>query len=251
MIELKYKDMVYDIIKHGHIAYPTKGTVLALTNQRLVIEPEHPPLLTSRRIYWKGLVGELKAFIANETTSKGFEKHGCNFWGAWSNEDGTLDVDYARLLHNFNEVNQLERLLKGLEDNSDSRKHVISLWDPSSKARQVPCVLSYQFHVIKGTLEMTWTQRSADVMIGLASDMFSAWLFNQLVARTVGLIPGKVYMNIGDAHIYREHIPMARKYITNITRNPPAYAITGNIYDFDIIINGYKPVETMKFELMV
>ncbi len=250
MLELHYKDLIYDIIKHGHIAYPTKGTVLALTNQRLVIEPEHIPLMTSRRIYWKGLVGELKAFIANESTNEGFEKHGCNFWGAWSNTDGTLDVDYARLLHDFNGVNQLERLLKGLEAKPDSRKHVISLWDPSSNAKQVPCVLSYQFHVINGTLEMTWTQRSADVMIGLASDMFSAWLFNQLIARTVGLEPGRVYMNIGDAHVYREHITLAKKYIVNITKPLPEWSILGNIYDFEVSLKGYDPVENMKFELM-
>jgi len=254
--ERQYMALVQEIKEIGALKKPTKGATLSVFHRTLTIRPDEVPLLQGRRIYWKGILGELKAFMANEDTVKGFEKHGCNFWGAWANDDGSLDVDYARLLHDFNGVNQLSRLIGSLSLTPHSRKHVISLWDPSSKALQVPCVLNYQWYVEDGTLHMIWNQRSVDVMIGLASDMFSAWLLNKLMAEAVGLKAGMVYMDLGDCHIYAEHLPFVKTYIDNvwddIVMERPGYKLTfDSIYNFDLEVTNYNPVEPIKFELKV
>jgi len=254
--ERQYMSLVQEIKETGTFKSPTKGRTLSVFHRTITILPDEVPLLQGRRIYWKGIVGELKAFMSNEDTVKGFEKHGCNFWGAWANEDGSLDVDYARLLHNFNGVNQLSRLIGSLSLTPHSRKHVISLWDPSSKALQVPCVLSYQWYVEGATLHMIWNQRSVDVMIGLASDMFSAWLLNKLVAKAVGLKAGVVYMDLGDCHIYEEHLRLVKRYIDNVwddveMKKPRYHLDFDSIYDFNLIVSDYNPIETMKFELKI
>jgi len=252
--ERQYVALIHRIRETSFSTYPTKGETISVVSTSIDLVPYEVPLLRGRKIYWAGLVGELKAFISNENTIKGFEEHGCNFWGSWANDDGSVDVDYARLLHNFNGRNQLKDLIRGIKQNPHSRKHVISLWDPSSSAKQVPCVLSYQFIVRGNKLHLIWTQRSADVMVGLASDMFSAWLFNQVLARTVGLEAGTVTMNIADAHIYKAHLPKVEKYLSGY-RTPddeqePEVIIDGDIWDFTVTIKGYRPMKTVKFELL-
>ncbi len=254
--EIQYFNLIYKIEKEGIVKKPTKGACRSVFGHIITLIPTEVPLLKSRKIYWKGLVGELKAFLADESTVEGFEKYGCNFWGAWANEDGTLSVDYARLLHNFNKVNQLKSLVEGIKDKPDSRKHIISLWDPSSDSKQVPCVLSYQWYVVEGVLEMIWTQRSADVLIGLASDMFSAWLFNQVIALETGLKPGKVVMNLGDAHIYEIHKEklrdLKRNYLhfNNYKKKDVDYSLTGSLHNFEFSLSNYVSEDSIAFELL-
>ncbi len=252
LVETQYRELINKILDTGTLKTPSKGVCLSIFNHSITLQADEIPLLLGRKMYWKGIVGELKAFIANEDTVQGFRKHGCNFWGAWSNEDGSLDVDYARLLHDFNGVNQLERVITSLREKPDSRKHIISLWDPSSKSLQVPCVLSYQWYVEDNTLHMIWSQRSVDVMVGLASDMFSAWLLNILMANTVGLKTGEVHMQLGDCHIYGAHQAGMAEYLSReIYSKKPCAMINGDLFDFECSILGYKPEKPIKFELSV
>jgi thymidylate synthase len=226
--EEQYRDLVALILREGIPSTPTKGTVFNYPGYTLVLDKEIP-LLTTRKIYYEGVVGELKAFIGNASTQKEFVDKGCSFWGAWANEDGSLDVDYARLLHDFNGVNQLERVINSLRTQAHSRKHVISLWDPSSNAKQVPCVLSYQWIVNGDELDMVWTQRSTDVAIGLPSDMLSAWLFN----------------------IYEEHVEGMQELIRRLPMQSAGYLLTGDIYDFDLKVVDYAHQEPIRFRLCV
>lgn len=253
--EYSYINLVKKVLNYGYVKYPTKGETKAIFGSEITLIPGEVPLLLGRKMYPRGLAGELKSFIQNASTLKEFEQNGCNFWGAWSNEDGSLDVDYARLLHNFNEINQLETLFNNIITSPDSRKHIISLWNPATNALQPPCVVHYQWFVHDGTLDMIWSQRSADIMLGLASDMFSAWLFNQLVAQHTGLKPGIVHMQLGDVHMYKEHYELAHQYLfqtTLVKAAPPKIEILGgqSIYDFKgIKISNYKPQMKIDFEL--
>jgi len=256
--EVQYAALVGRVLEYGIQKESTKGPSHHIFGYQLELKPDEVPLIQGRKMHPKGIVGELKAFLNNENTVEGFEKHGCNFWGAWSNEDGSLDVDYARLLHDFNGISQLDRLIKGLKSNPGSRKHVISLWDPNSGALQVPCVVSYQWNVADGKLNMIWTQRSADIMIGLASDMLSAWLFNHLIAEAVGLKHGSVYMHLGDAHIYTKHKQGAETYLNDrvpllLNRNLEAtrYLLDfRSLQDFDFNLY-YESLDPLEFELCV
>ncbi|MCI4435924.1 MAG: hypothetical protein JHC33_03830 [Ignisphaera sp.] len=248
--EEQYRDLVALILREGIASTPTKGMVFNYPCYTIVLDKEIP-LLTTRKIYYDGVIGELKAFISNASTQQEFVDKGCSFWGAWANEDGSLDVDYARLLHDFNGVNQLERVINSLRNQAHSRKHVISLWDPSSNAKQVPCVLSYQWIVNGDELDMVWTQRSTDVAIGLPSDMLSAWLFNTLMAMTTGYKQGKVYMHLANTHIYEEHVDGMYELIRRLPMQSASYWLTGDIYDFDLEVIDYVHQEPIRFKLCV
>jgi len=250
--EMQYRSLVRDILDQGYPSRPSKGLCYSVFAKHITIDPREVPLLLGRKMHPKGIVGELRAFLNNADTVRGFEAYGCNFWGAWGNEDGSIDVDYARLLHNFNEVNQLEKVLGSLKNHPDSRKHVISLWDPSSKAKQVPCVLHYQWHVKNGELHMIWSQRSVDVMVGLASDMFSAWLFNHVMADHLKLRPGTVTLQLGDCHIYDEHLVGAQEYLSSHVAGvwlPDWDLDATELKNFKFDLKDYNPMRVIKFEL--
>jgi len=253
--EQQYRTIVDKVMQSKIIQYPSKGECKVGVHASIYLHPDELPLIQGRKMYPQGIVGELKAFIKNAASVEEFEECGCGFWGAWANDDGSLDVDYARLLHNFNGVNQLQRVIKQLKETPDSRKIVLSLWDPSSKAKQVPCVLSYQWLVLDGELSMFWTQRSADIMVGLASDMLSAWLFNTLLAREVGLKPSTVVMNLHHCHIYKEHYNGAEEYL-QLTKNkifdPIKYELNGKLLDdFSLKIISYPYQKSIKFDLKI
>jgi len=241
-------DLVKRIKENGYPAKATKGPHKQLTNALITLEPDVLPLLTVRKMYPKGIVGELKGFLNNADTHQKLQKYGCNFWGAWAGSS----IDYAKLLHCFNGVNQLERCIASLKKPDSSRKVVISLWDPASDTLQPPCVMHYQWLKRGDYLDMIWSQRSVDVMIGLASDMMSAWLFNQVMAREVGLKPGKVYMQLGAVHIYDAHMPQVEVLLTRKPQAKPEFELNfTSLKEWDLQITDYNPRDAIKFELKV
>lgn len=245
--EEQYKKLIQRIFEEGEINLASKGPNREVIGAIINIDPLEVPLLSGRQMHYEGLVGELKGFLNNVQTDEEFKKLGCNFWGAWT----ANGVDYSRLLHNFNGVNQLEKVIDSLKKKPSSRKHVISLWEPGSPALQPPCVMHYQWLVQNGRLHMIWSQRSADVMIGLASDMFSAWLFNQLMALATGYRAGNVQLQIGSAHIYEVHNVV--EYLNRpILSNEVEYELHyTSIYDWDFKLLRYEHAPSIRYELCI
>jgi len=245
--EEQYRQLIYKIINDGYRSFPSKGDCREVPTANIILSPDTLPLITGRRMYPRGIIGELKAFL-NNATGKDFSKYGCNFWGAWAD----APIDYARLLHDFNGVNQLEKVLTSLVNKPSSRKHIISLWDPSSTTLQPPCVMHYQWLVDEqGKLNMIWSQRSVDVMVGLASDMFSAWLFNLLMSEATGYEQGTVYMQLGACHIYSIHNP--QDYLKNeYSLKPLDYKLDfRSIKDWEFEILDYPDTPKVRYELCV
>lgn len=167
------------------------------------------PIIQGRKVFWKGVVGELTAFLKGPKSIADFEAQGCNYWKKWGNEDGSISVDYGNSWLDFGGVNQLQSLVEGLRNDPMGRRHIITGWNPANLGQlSLPCChYAYQWYVTnEGELEMIWSQRSADLMIGVPSDIVLAAVFNILVAQTVGLQPGKITMNFGDTHIYASHL---------------------------------------------
>jgi thymidylate synthase len=244
--ELQYLELIKRIQTEGYSILPNKGPAKEVVNALITLPPDKCPLLSTRQIFYKGLVGELRGFLNGATTHEELQNYGCNFWGAWANKP----IDYGRLLHNFNGINQLERVLSILRRRKTSRKIVISLWDPSSDTLQPPCVMHYQWLHDGITLKMIWSQRSADVMLGLASDMFSAWLFNQLIAKATGFTPGEVYIQIGSAHIYDIHDSESLLKRPVIYDNVEYQIEFNNLRDWNFQVTRYEHAEPIKYELL-
>lgn len=219
------------------------------------------PVIQGRKMFVEGVVGELAAFLKGPKSLKDFEKQGCNFWKKWADSEGNLDLDYGNAWLDYNGVNQLQNVVDSLILDPYGRRHIINAWRPDriDKLSLPCCHYNYQWYVNdEGTLDMIWIQRSADVMIGLPSDIISAALFNLLMAQTVDREPGTVIMQLGDVHIYEAHETGAKLYleqIKNTSYKKPKYELSADatVFNFEpsmFSITDYEYQPAIKMEVI-
>ena len=266
--EKDYKTLVELILHLGEERHTRNGMTKSSFGHSLWInniESEFP-LLLGRKLYYKGVLGELAAFFRGPTKVQDFKDFGCNYWDAWGDEDGNINVDYGNAWRDFNGVDQLMQLRETLLTNPTDRRMLVSGWRPDRLEQlSLPCChYAYQFYVRQGKyLDMIWMQRSVDVMIGLPSDIIlaAAWLI--ALAKDVDLVPGSIKMDFGDCHIYEEHFEGAKQYCENVellqatyNKGPVSYNYTApEIFTLfkpdNLEICNYQPMDPIKFELKV
>lgn len=262
--EYEYKQLIKDILKNGEARDTRNGVTKAVFGRSLFVDlredKDFIPLINARRLFPKGVFGEFAAFIHNAKTVEEFESYGCNYWKLWANSEGRLELDYSEQLFNFNGVNQLDNLIESLTNDRYSRRHIISLWRPDrfDKISLHCCHYSYQFYVDNEyTLHMIWNQRSVDIMVGLPSDIILAYLWIKLLCNQLGYTPGTITMNLGDCHIYAEHLQGAHDYINRLEprliplarlKADRGMKITEFLADM-IDVYQYDPHPAIKFEL--
>lgn len=258
--ENDYKLLVKKILDTGEIKNGRNGKTISIFGESLTVDISGGfPLLTSRKMHYKGVLGELAAMLRGPKHVNDFKEFGCNYWGDWADADGSLRLDYGNLWMDFNGVNQFEQLLDTLRNNPYDRRMVISGWNPANLDKlSLPCChMLYQWHVdIDGKLNMIWYQRSVDTMIGLPSDVVFATAWNILIANEVGYTPGKITFMLGDTHIYEEHINGAKQYLDAKTFKLPTYTLLAaggeHTVDFTpdmLVIDHYNHGEQIKFLL--
>lgn len=258
--EYDYCDLITDIMRDGSNRQTRSAPARAVFGKMLTVHElkwGQFPILQGRRMYYKGVFGELAAFLKGPKTLQDFEKEGCNYWEKWANEDGTIDLDYGNAWIDFNGVNQLETVLDSLSQDPTGRRHIISAWRPDNLPYlSLPCChLLYQWYVDDQYLDMIWYQRSVDTMIGLPSDIIMAAAWNILMAEHLELHPGKLIFMLGDTHIYQSHWEAVDEYLKSVHlvgASPVSYYNDGSIYDFNansISIINYNPMNPIRFEL--
>lgn len=269
--EQAYVNLVLTVLTKGHQREVRNGGALSMFGVCLGIETTHLnilPLLIGRKMYPKGIIGELATILKGASHIRDFEANGCNYWKQWAKEDGSLELDYGNKWLDFGGVNQLEEVVKSLASDPFGRRHLISAWDPARLPElSLPCChYAYQWYVREENgiryLDMIWHQRSADLMVGVPSDIILAVLLNALMANTVGYRPGNVDMVFGDAHVYNEHIDNAWIYLDaaqsklrqrnrkEIKVAPlPKLATVFNFSPSDIVFTDYEPNEKIDFVL--
>ena len=266
--EKDYVALVEDILATGHKRVTRSGDVLSAFNKSISFDLcEEFPILQIRKMYYKGVFGELAAMLKGPTCAADFAVEGCNYWNDFADDEGNLVLDYGNKWLNFNGVNQLERVIHKLQHTPDDRRIIITSWDPANIDNlTLPCCHhTYQFYVRqeygKSYLDMHWIQRSTDVMVGLPSDaIFAAAMVIYLGGET-GHEPGRVTMTLGDTHIYSNHIPEAHRYThiakaginSRILANKVKYDYTvASVFNKDCItIHNYKPLAVFKHEIML
>lgn len=261
MWESSYYSLINTILYGGELRPGRNGATKSVFGHILAIQSRESPLLHGRKMYPKGVIGELAAMLKGADNVKTFKEFGCHYWDKWAKEDGSIELDYGTAWRNYNGVDQLERLISGLCSSPTSRRHIISGWRPDRLDKlSLPCCHTfYQWYVSNnGTLDMLWYQRSVDVMVGLPSDILFAVLWNRLVAQTCKYTPGKVTMILGDTHIYSNHFEGAEQYLKqNKTFVPKTsgeviLAKDATVFNFDpsmVEIKQYEPAPAIKFEL--
>jgi len=221
------------------------------------------PLLTGRKIYYKGVFGELAAMLRRPKNIKDFEAWGCNYWKKWADENGNLNIDYGNEW--MPQIQHIKSCL-GNPDKWSDRRMLINGWNHENLADlSLPCChYAYQFYVDssgqKPVLHMLWHQRSVDLMVGLPSDIVfaAAWLI--ALANEFDMVPGDITMTLGDTHIYEGHTKGAEEYLQNVAREnsikPAEYELNTNpgtnFLDFTpdwIAIKEYEHLGQLKFEL--
>ncbi len=199
------------------------------------------PLITGRRIFPKVFNTEWDWFSNGETNIKRFQENNVTIWDAWADENGDLGPVYGHQMRNFNDqgVDQLKRLIWSLNNIRDSRRHIISLWNPAqiSEMALPPCYLYFQFFVDHNEkLNMFVVQRSGDLFLGIPYDLA---LFSRLllyVAAETRHIPGKIDLQIVDAHVYRNQKDAILEYLSQPIFDQPTY----DYKEDKLIINDYK-----------
>ena len=221
--EADYAALVDTVLINGTKRKTRAGETLQLFGTQLVIDcmqNGYFPILTQRQIFYKGVFGELAAFLRGATELREFKELGCNYWDAnakaWvanigrKPDDMSVGVIYGSQWRNWEgKLDQFEVLIKGLRTNPSSRRHILTTWNPSELHDMClpPCHILAQFNVTNtGKLDCCVTMRSVDLILGLPSDVILYAALLLLVCRETGYSPGTIVFQMGDTHIYDGHI---------------------------------------------
>lgn len=267
--EIDYAHMVADVWHHGEKRGTRNQPTRSMFGKQLVIDCRmgEIALLQGRRIYYKGVFGELAAMLRKPKTVADFQKWGCNYWNKWGDENGNLVIDYGNAWH---ANGQIEKLKHKLEHNPADRRMIIDGWRPSMlESLSLPCChYAYQFYV-RGLdtgeyyLDMMWHQRSVDLMVGLPSDIVFAQAWLHAIANQFGFVPGRITMTLGDTHIYEGHADGVKAYLSLFPQSMAEAAMDApeliwhgkfgaDFCDFEpswIEVKNYQYLDTIGFEL--
>ena len=228
--ENNYRSLVIKVYMEGKDMPGRNGDTKELFGESLKLNVSNNkfPMITGRKMWSRGIIGEFLALIQTECKHlNDFESRGCNYWKLWADKDGNLDLDYPP-------GNQLDDIIDNITQDPHSRRHIINLWNSDRIGQlSLPCChYSYQFNVQGDSLNMIWTQRSADLMIGVPADMLLATLYLRIVAQATGYKANDITMNFGSTHIYKSHLKNASEYISRKHYRLPTLEIADLPYKY-------------------
>lgn len=230
------------------------GTLSVFGHQMRFSLQDGFPLITTKKLHMKSIIHELIWFISGDTNIRYLQENGVRIWNEWADENGDLGPVYGAQWRSFprpdgTTVDQLAQVIEQIKTNPDSRRLIVSAWNPGQVDEMAlpPCHLLFQFYVADGKLSCQLYQRSADVFLGVPFNIASYALLTHMIAHVCGLEVGDFVHTLGDAHIYSNHIEQVNLQLTRTPKKLPTlrFARTvDRIEDFrfeDIIIEGYDP----------
>lgn len=287
--EQQYLDLIKMILEKGAVRSDRTGTgTIGLFGHqmRFSLKDNQFPLLTTKRVFWRGVVEELLWFIRGDTNSKHLAEKGVHIWdgngsrqfldgrGLHHREEGDLGPVYGFQWRHFGAqyetmhtdyegkgVDQLKQVIETIRTNPYDRRIILSAWNPVDLPQMAlpPCHMFCQFYVHNGQLDCQMYQRSCDVGLGLPFNIASYALLTVMIARVTGLQPGEFIHCIGDVHIYLDHVEPLRQQLERTPRAPPKLIIRDSaprdtidgfcLEDFELV--GYQPYEAIKMKMAV
>jgi thymidylate synthase len=222
------------------------------------------PLLTTKKIFTKGVFGELAWLVRGETNIKYLNDNGIHIWDEWADKNGDLGPVYgAQWRHwrgeNGGYVDQLKGVINQIKAQPDSRRLLVTAWDPwlVNQMALPPCHLLYQFEVHSGKLSCHMYQRSADVFLGVPFNIASYAALTHLIAHLTNLDVGDLIISFGDVHIYNNHFDQVREQLTREPMPFPRLMINPDVTDIDkveltdFIVTDYHCHPPIKAEVAV
>ncbi|MDR0528109.1 MAG: thymidylate synthase [Zoogloeaceae bacterium] len=212
------------------------------------------PLLTTKKLHLKSIIHELLWFLRGETNVAPLKANGVRIWDEWADANGELGPIYGHQWRHWQtpegkEIDQIARLVQGLRENPDSRRHLVTAWNPADVERMAlpPCHCLIQFYVAGGRLSCQLYQRSADLFLGVPFNIASYALLTLMLAQVTGYAPGEFIHTFGDAHLYRNHFEQARQQLERTPRALPRMWLSPDARDLfafqpeDFTLEGYDP----------
>ena len=222
------------------------------------------PMVTTKKLHLKSIIYELLWFLKGDTNIKYLQDNGVKIWDEWADANGNLGPVYGHQWRNWNseEIDQISDLIKELKSNPNSRRMLVSAWNPSvlpdttksfeknvanNKAALPPCHAFFQFYVADGKLSCQLYQRSADIFLGVPFNIASYALLTMMIAQVCNLGVGEFIHTFGDAHIYNNHFEQLELQLSRETKPLPKMILNPaikNIFDFDFddfTLEGYDP----------
>ena len=222
------------------------------------------PLVTTKKLHLRSIIHELLWFIAGETNIDYLRKNAVTIWDEWADEGGELGPVYGKQWRSWatpdgGTVDQIQWVINEIKRNPDSRRLVVSAWNPADLEKMAlpPCHCLFQFYVADGRLSCQLYQRSADIFLGVPFNIASYALLTHMMARVTGLKPGDFVHTFGDAHIYSNHLEQTELLLSRALRPLPVLKLNPEVkslFDFtfeDIVIEGYDPHPAIKAAVAV
>jgi len=252
----QYHELMRHVLEHGHRKSDRTGTgTLSVFGWQMRFNlAEGFPLVTTKKLHLRSIVHELLWFLQGDTNIRYLKENGVSIWDEWADENGELGPVYGKQWRRWASadgqvVDQITQLIEGLKKNPDSRRHLVSAWNPGEvdKMALPPCHALFQFYVADGKLSCQLYQRSADIFLGVPFNIASYALLTLMVAQVCGYKPGDFVHTLGDAHLYSNHLDQTRLQLSRELRPLPTMSINPEVKDLfafkfeDFALEGYEP----------
>jgi thymidylate synthase len=237
-----YLDLVDHVLTHGTLKADRTGTgTRSVFGYQMRFDLAAGfPLLTTKRLHLRSIVGELLWFLRGSTNVSWLHDNQITIWDEWAGPDGELGPIYGYQWRSWptpdgGHVDQIKQVIEAIRSNPDSRRHIVSAWNVGQIPRMAlpPCHALFQFYVAEGRLSCQLYQRSADVFLGVPFNIASYALLTQMVAQVTGLQPGDFVHTLGDAHLYSNHLDQARLQLSREPRPLPRLVLNPAVTDID------------------
>ena len=259
----QYLDLLQHVLDHG-VHKPDRtgtGTRSVFGYQMRFDLQAGFPLLTTKKIFTRGVFGELLWFLKGSTNIEWLVQNKIHIWDEWASPDGELGPIYGYQWRSWptpggGHIDQIAQVIDAIKTNPDSRRHIVSAWNVGEIPQMAlpPCHALFQFYVApatgdgeRGKLSCQLYQRSADLFLGVPFNIASYALLTHMVAQVCGLEAGRLTMMLGDAHIYLNHMDQVEEMMLRKPRNSPSLVMNTEVKDIneftfdDFQVVGYDP----------
>jgi thymidylate synthase len=272
----QYLDLVKYVLENGNQKGDRTGTgTKSVFGYQMRFDlAEGFPMVTTKKLHLKSIIHELLWFLKGDTNIKYLKENGVKIWDAWADGNGDLGPIYGHQWRNWNgeEIDQITDLIKELKTNPNSRRMLVSAWNPSvlpntsisfaenvanNKAALPPCHAFFQFYVSDGKLSCQLYQRSADIFLGVPFNIASYALFTMMIAQVCDLEVGEFIHTFGDAHIYNNHFEQLELQLSRKPKSLPKMILNPAIKDIfeftydDFTLENYEPHDSIKGSVAV
>ncbi|WP_196779109.1 thymidylate synthase [Bifidobacterium choloepi] len=266
---MPYEDLVRKILMEGTLKNDRTGTgTISLFGQQMRFDlADGFPLLTTKRVFFKGLAYELLWFLKGESNIQYLLDHNVHIWDEWADENGDLGPVYGVQWRSWpaptaddpdRTIDQISNVLELIKHNPDSRRMIVTAWNPAEVEDMAlpPCHALFQFYVADGKLSCQLYQRSCDMFLGVPFNIASYSLLTMMMAQQAGLKPGEFVWTGGDCHVYDNHVDQVLEQLSREPYPLPRLEIDPepSLFDYqydDFHIVDYKYHPTIKAPVAV